>query len=1250
MDDVRRTWTRVVVVVLLCLAGAAPAFAQAGGGTGTLTGTVVDGTGAALPGAGVTATEASTGAGRAVVSNDVGLFRITALNPGRYSLTVELPGFNALAVADISLSAAETRDLGKLTLQIGAISETVSVTSEVTPVQTVDSSRRSTITIDDLENIQMKGRDVFGLMAILPGVQDTNLNRDFAQWRSAISITINGAPSQNKDVRVDGLNVVDEGGCGTAYVNLNMDAIGEVQVIANGYTAENGRNNGGLISIVTKSGSSSLKGSGWYNGRRDRFNENDYFREASGQAKPLYRVNISGYSIGGPVVIPGIIDSRSGKGGSKKLYFFGSQEYTDDARPTTTSRANMPTALEKMGDFSQTRITNGTIQPIIDPFTGLPFPGNMIPANRISVLGQKMLNLLPTANGILDPRAGQEWTSNSTYDLTPVHGRTNHVLRMDAVLTDRTRMAFKLIKDRDDDYSWNRLTPGTGYVNQNTPGVLASGTVTQVLRPTVVNEMNFGYTHNRWGHRAADDFDYRSLYASTLGINAPRIEPFGAFSDPPQLSGFGGPQLDEWPYAPRFATTGGNRSNLGNYRVANGTIQSADEPIPKLNISARASFADDLSITRGRHNLKMGVYLEYDKKTEPGSADYMGNYDFGHNADNPLSTGNGYANMLLGVFTNYTELTNRIDRDVRHWQADAYAQDNWRASPRWTFDYGVRLQHSGSDFEVNHMNSGFFPDQWNANQAARVYRLVCIDGRPGNQACPAASQRTIDPAFPTVFLPSAFNGNIVQGTGNQINGIRTGGIPGRKPGTYFTFPYFKLAPRGGFAWNMFGDGKTALRASAGIFYNFPRSTNVGGYTGFAQAQCPIACSNQIRWATFDDVANASGLGTRFVQNPVNVNVGGYEQDLAKAYNVNVAFQKDIGFNTVAEIAYVGNFLREAGRLVDLNQLPVFAYGDPNNLVNNAPVNANSLRQVYGKYPGMGSVMAFVPDLYTETLRYNAMQLQVVRRLSKGLQMGAAYTLAKGEGYNSSTNFGFGYDPYTDALGGEDAIRARYWGPTADDRRHNLVINYSYSIPTLTDAPVLKQVLSEWQVSGVTRLLSGTAVTPICSSNNAGIANTNPSLTNGFYANNETRRCELTGEPIFSGYTVDQSLPFADQPHFNLAAFRMPQPNGSIGNFGNSPLGILRNPTWHEWDITLARRFPITFAGRKNSGIKLQFQAYNVFNEVQFTSLNATYNFTGPDNSINNNANTGKYVATGGSNLAAGTITPRVLALTLRLDW
>ena len=201
--------------------------------------------------------------------------------------------------------------------------------------------------------------------------------------------------------------------------------------------------------------------------------------------------------------------------------------YTDDARPSVTVRSNLPTALERAGDFSQTRITNGNIQPIIDPQTGQPFPNNVIPKERISPLGQAMLNLLPMPNGILNLAPGQQWTSNSAYDNTPEHSRTNNVVRIDQMFTDKTRASFKLLKDRDDVWSYNNFTPGTGHVANNAPGIIASSTITQVLKPNIVNEMNFGYTHNRWGFYAGPEtevgknFDYTTLYAAKLASTRP---------------------------------------------------------------------------------------------------------------------------------------------------------------------------------------------------------------------------------------------------------------------------------------------------------------------------------------------------------------------------------------------------------------------------------------------------------------------------------------------------------------------------------------------------------------------------------------------------------------------------------------------------------------------------------------------------------------------------------------------------------
>jgi hypothetical protein len=235
------------VLAMLCLALAVNAFAQAGG-TGTITGTVYDNVGV-VPGASVTAANSATGAVRTTITNEVGAFRFAALTPGPYTVKVEVQGFKPLTVEQFNL-LAETRDFNRLVLQAGGVTESVSVIAQVTPVQVATSSRQQGITSDQIQNITMKGRDIYGFLTTLPGVQDTNLSRDFTDWNSAKLITINGSPVNNKNVMIDGIPQIDEGGTGNAYVNPNMDAVGEVQVVANGFTAENGRSNGGLVNFV----------------------------------------------------------------------------------------------------------------------------------------------------------------------------------------------------------------------------------------------------------------------------------------------------------------------------------------------------------------------------------------------------------------------------------------------------------------------------------------------------------------------------------------------------------------------------------------------------------------------------------------------------------------------------------------------------------------------------------------------------------------------------------------------------------------------------------------------------------------------------------------------------------------------------------------------------------------------------------------------------------------------------------------
>jgi hypothetical protein len=1248
-DKARSSWFRVagVIAMAVVLGCAGEALAQ-GVGNSTVTGTVAE-SGGVVPGAIVTLTETATGVTSTSTSNETGVFRFTALPPGQYSLKVTLEGFRPVSIDNFNVDAGAIRDLGKVTLVPGGLTETVEVKAEVTPVQVSTGTRQFSVTADQLQNIQMKGRDIYGLLAVVPGVQDSNLSRDFTSWTSANNININGAPVTANNMMIDGIAQRDEYGT-NAFVNPNIDAVAEVQVVANGYTAENGRSNGGLVNFVTKSGSSQLRGTGWYNARREDWNENDYVRIRQGQPKPLYRVNIAGYSVGGPVVIPGVLDSRTA---TRKVFFFGSQEFTNDDRPTVTATANYPTELERRGDFSQTRLTTaganyGTIQPILDYTTGRAFPGNIIPPERISPIGQKMLNMLLQPNGYVPPGANQQYNANFISNETPEHNRIDYVFRGDVALSENWRFNGRVLADQENNIRVNEFGPGVGKANNTVPAWQLSGMVTTVISPTLVNEMNIGFAINHYNQRGyPNDYDYQQWYCERVGVCPPRIAPYGAYygyNDPPQnaaCSGsIDGKQLDQYPYFPVFTTAGGNRTGLAGFSptVTNGRV------MPTCNHDRRYVFENDLTKTLGRHTLKFGVYLENDETHAPVSGvQYMGNFNFGSSNTNPLDSGNGYANMLLGVITSYQEVTNRIAWNVGHSEYDGYAQDSWRVNSRFTLDYGLRITHNGSWYETNDMTAGFYPELFDPSKAVRLYRPVCTSGAAGNVACPNANQASIDPANPGVFLPFQLAGTVVPASGTLLNGIKT---DGRKDnGNYYDYPRALFGPRVSFAWDIHGDHKAALRGAWGMFYDFPRG-GLGGFIGVS----PVSYNQLVNNLTMDQLASfSSGGSLTFSQNPVGAplaTIEGKRYGLPVSHQANVAYQRDIGFSTTVEAAYVYNTTRNGSaaggtgagaRTYDVDVLPLYVFADPKNQFNQAALSPNYL---YTMFPGMGRITDFTNDL--TSLVYHSLQISAQRRLSRGLQMGLAYTLSKGEGMT-------GWDPYTVdpnltinmggtmVKGGKQTLEDRYWGPTPTDRRHNLTVNYSYLIPTFGSNGLVRSLLGNWQVSGVTKVLSGTAVSPTCTNTtNRGVAYSMPS-----YTNTVTARCHLTGEPINAGQRVDVD-PSNPDPltarYFNLAAFAMPTPlSATVGDFGNAPVGLLRNPTISVWDLTIERRIPI----RNGKGLRLQFQAYNLFNQVEFTMLNAALTFAGVNNETQTSTTAGTYNTV---------MNPRQLGLTVKFDF
>jgi hypothetical protein len=458
-----------------------------------------------------------------------------------------------------------------------------------------------------------------------------------------------------------------------------------------------------------------------------------------------------------------------------------------------------------------------------------------------------------------------------------------------------------------------------------------------------------------------------------------------------------------------------------------------------------------------------------------------------------------------------------------------------------------------------------------------------------------------------------------------------------RPGEYFKFTPFVAAPRVGMAWDIHGNGKEALRASTGTFYAIPTRGAWESFIGVA----PSTFTRVVRWATFNDIQNFANSGLKFVETPVNATYGGGEtRSLERAYSLNVTYQRDIGFHTTAEAAYVGSWTYTGGRTDDINRPKnnLYLLADPSRMFNGNAIDTNILRTVY---PGMGSIQKWMDakdgnTVNNKTLQYNAMQLNVQRRLNRGLQMGLAYTLASGLGWTGYSADILEADP-TGALN-----KLRFWGPTSNNRTHNLVLNYSYMIPNaLSTVPVAKWLVGDWQISGVTKFLSGQATQPSCSSNNTGIAFTNPTLTPG-----ATAACVYTGEPVFQ-VTHDPNLPEEDQLHFNPNAFAPAVPvSATQGSFGNVPLGILRQPSFWNWDLTLARRFAVKAISRQ-AQVRLQLQLYNIFNAAEFTTMNTTLTFQddpsvpGLDNLLLTSTNHGRYTAAN---------PPRQFGLTVRLDF
>ena len=1194
--SIRASWARTLAqwfcaLILFAAISAAQTVSS------SVTGTVMDPANALVPNAPVTLLDQSTGSTRDTVSDGSGLFRFLNVSPGTYSITVKVSGFKTTTQKDIVVSAQETRDVGKMTLALGNTAETISVTAEVASVQTTSSEKSQLVDGKQLNDITLKGRDLFGYLKLVPGVLDTNFSRNVTDPGNIANITINGNTSA-KNFTVDGITDMDTGSNGTLHFEPNIDSIQELKVLTSNYQAEFGRNSGGTITVVTKSGTQQFHGTAAWNHRHEGFNANSWTNNRNGRdinnvpKSPIakYRFNVETYSIGGPVYIPKLFNTEK-----KKLFFFWSQEYTGQYVSGGTQNKYTPTALERIGDFSNSRLNNGNLIAITDPQTGAQFPGNKIPTSRIDPVGQGMLNFFPLPNfNPTDP--AQINVINYFEAASATHPRRNDVLRVDTYLTSKLTGYFRYINDHDDmtalyqgvqfskDIGGLLGEKGIAPIDHPNPGHGYSATATYSVSPTLINEFTVGKSWNTWSYYSLDNYasEDRGLIK---GI--PSLFPIPT-TNPDGVSKTNGYQnlLPQFQY-------GSPPSNSMSY-TRNSTSAGAYE-----NFNTIWTFSDNVSKVLGKHTVKTGVYIEHNVKIQPAGGGYAGSFNFQNDTLNGVNnTGNGYANGLLGYVQSYTQQTARAVFNTKYWNAEFYVQDNFRVSRKLTLDYGIRFYHQTPQVDTNATFSNFVPALYDKTKLPRVYI-------PGLSA---GKRVAIDPGNGAV-APVAYIGLFVPNSGDAGTGYKLLGAKGNDLEPYHQKP-IALGPRVGFAYDIAGDGKTALRGGFGIFYNRLDGNQVYNLSG----QPPFAFTPQVNYTTFAQIAAGGGNLVFGPAGTTNAWAGSGDTPWDRVHNASLDIQRSIGRNIVLDVGYTGNWGYNQNLTYDINAIPLGTRAPFNPKNADATNGGKTLTDQFLRtiYPGFNTINS---HNFVGHTNYNAMTVSAQKRYSHGMIWGMAYTWSRAMGTTS-------YNPVV------PDNEAWNYGRLSTDRRHNVQFNYSYELPGLgkkMNSKFLGVFVDHWTLSGIFSIQSGAPFNPPG-------PNVNGSAP------------DYTGTPTVGARVVVLSDPMKDIPegmYFNPNAFGVPATGSNIttpvlGNLSGGA-GVMTYPHVTNLDTTMAKFIPL-FGERR--GLRIQVQAYNVFNHPQFNSVQTGIQWD-PTGKISNLASLGAF---------NGTLPARIMAFSARIEF
>ncbi len=1098
--------------------------------SGSVTGQATDATGAAVPKATVTLVNNSTGFNRTTHTNDQGEYTFDDVPIGTYEVDVNAPSFQKEAVKDVAVNVASTTR-SDLHLTIGNTTETVTVQANAIQIQTDSGALGNIIDGTQVKELPLNGRSFVELTQLGPGVSGAN-NFDSKNkgLQGGVDFSVNGNPTTNNLFLVDGANDNDVGSNRTILIYPSIESIAEFKMLTNSYGAEYGQASGAIISIATRAGTNAFHGSVFYDGRNDALASYTYFSRRNaglGQArngKDKLRRNDWGYSIGGPIK-------------KDKLFFFFNEEWNHEIRGFTQS-ACVATAAEIAGDFTNTSC--GATQPTFP--TALRKNGNAHVLNNVDPAGTLLAAYYPLPNLAATNASGYNWSESLP---TFLKWRQENV-RVDYHLTPRNEIMGRYVQDTWDNpaYNGNQYWGDSIFPEVNSswaqPSKQIIGRVTSTITNSLVNDAEFAYSNNRIN--IAPGGTDPGLIAQ-LNTAIPTLYPTSLKNNQ------GGSIPTIWGGLQQY----GSYNNIWTIAPWNNSLDI---------YTAR----DQVSKVSGNHTIVAGFFLGWNAKDEDTSTASSEHPTFStsdYQVDTTkggVTTGNTLANVLIpnNPFT-LSETSTNIRAQLRWRDREFFGEDTWKVTPRLTFNYGARYSMLPPTYQPNGLETNWQPTLYDPSKPASdaCNGLLVV---PGTNPCGDANKR-----FGTTFSSG------VQATNKYLVNVNN----------------HMIAPRLGLAWDVLGNGRTALRAGYGMFYQRER---VSRYTLVANAPFAVTVSNYSRPL---GGATPASLGAGSASP-----AGGYDtaNTVPMSMQWNATVEQSLAKDTVLQVSYVGNRGEHLTSSYDINSVA------PQNwaAATFAPASAtNSFRP----YSNFGSLAYWTHngDSY-----FNGLET-LFRTQVNQFRFQAAYTWshAIADVVTDDSSGGTGAQSFTVA---SDPRLDR--GNTATNRPNIFVANGTYFLPKLAGHNSLVQgTLGSWELTGITTAESGNSITSFqaASENGSllrydvvncpvGTAIVNcprlPSTVSALFQTGLTSNQRALASP---GQSCSTGAGVSGSQVLNPTAYTLIGYHLGTYDTGMAPRGFCHGPKLINTDLSIDKNWHIG----ERATIQFRFDAFDLFNHANF---------------------------------------------------